>query len=89
MCRKAAVLFYVHYHVCLGVYVCMFVPLKIGHIFHTPSPPIPKNCPRDVSRKKVGIPAPSRHNKYGTRKAPRFYKNYISEAWVNKFINNN
>ena len=52
------------------------IPLKTGQIFHTPSPPIPKNCPRDVSRKKVGIPAPIRHNKYGTRKAPEIDKGF-------------
>ncbi len=39
------------------------MPLKIGHIFHTLTPPMPRNCPRDASRKKVGIPAKIKHNK--------------------------
>lgn len=36
----------------------------------TPSPPTDVNCPRDVSRKKRGIPANTRVMKYGMRKAP-------------------
>lgn len=42
----------------------------MGRSFHTPSPPTEVNCPKDVSRKKSGIPANTRVIKYGMRKAP-------------------
>lgn len=38
--------------------------------FQTPRPPTDVNCPRDVSRKKSGIPANTSVRKYGIRKAP-------------------
>ena len=46
------------------------IPLNIGQIFQTPSPPIPNHWPRDASRKNAGIPARNKQNKYGTRNAP-------------------
>lgn len=52
----------------------------MGHIFHTPRPPIPKNCPKDNSRRNAGIPAKNKHIQYGTRKAPekeKMIKNLI------------
>lgn len=42
----------------------------MGMSFHTPRPPTDVNCPRDVSRKKRGIPANTSVMKYGIRKAP-------------------
>lgn len=51
----------------LSVYVLPFI---IGMSFQTPSPPTDVNCPRDVSRKKSGIPANTSVRKYGIRKAP-------------------
>lgn len=50
------------------------LPLKIGHIFQTPRPPIPKNWPNDVSKKNAGIPAKKRQMQYGTRNAPEVWK---------------
>lgn len=49
---------------------CLMLPLKTGQIRHTPSPPMPKYWPSEASRKKAGMPARMRQNKYGTRKAP-------------------
>lgn len=46
-------------------------PLKTGHIFQTPRPPIPRNWPNDSSKKNAGIPAVNKQMKYGTKKAPR------------------
>lgn len=48
-----------------------YLPFIIGMSFHTPSPPTEVNCPRDVSRRKRGIPANTRVRKYGIRKAPK------------------
>jgi hypothetical protein len=31
---------------------------------------MPKNCPKEISRKKVGMPAPNRHRRYGIKNAP-------------------
>ena len=50
--------------------IIIIIPLNIGQIFQTPSPPIPNHWPRDASRKKAGIPARNKQNKYGTRNAP-------------------
>lgn len=47
-----------------------YLPLKSGHIFHTPRPPIFRNWPNDVSRRNVGIPAKKSVSRYGTKKAP-------------------
>lgn len=46
------------------------VPLKIGVIFHTPSPPMVKNCPTASSMKNIGIPAMITVRIYGTKNAP-------------------
>lgn len=50
-----------------SVYVLPFI---IGMSFQTPRPPTDVNCPRDVSRKKSGMPANTSVRKYGIRKAP-------------------
>lgn len=47
------------------------LPLKMGHIFHTPRPPMPRCWPSEASRKNAGTPARIRQNRYGTRNAPR------------------
>ena len=55
------------------MYVCNYInalPLNAGQIRHTPRPPIPRNCPREASRKKAGIPAKTKQTRYGTKKAP-------------------
>ena len=46
------------------------LPLKAGHILHTPIPPTLSHCPRDSSNRYIGIPANSIVNKYGNRNAP-------------------
>lgn len=53
---------------------CFNIPLNIGQIFHTPRPPILNNCPKEVSNRKVGIPARNNVSIYGIKKAPEKYK---------------
>lgn len=48
----------------------------MGMSFHTPRPPTDVNCPREVSRKKRGIPANTSVMKYGIRKAPAYGRKY-------------
>lgn len=50
------------------------LPFIMGRSFHTPSPPTEVNCPREVSKRKRGIPANTRVKKYGIRKAPKQIK---------------
>lgn len=50
--------------------VYSILPFIMGKSLHTPSPPTEVNCPKDVSKKKRGIPANTRVMKYGMRKAP-------------------
>ena len=33
-------------------------------------PPIPRNCPNEISKKNAGIPAKNRQTQYGTKNAP-------------------
>lgn len=57
-----------------SLHICL--PLKIGHIFHTPSPPMLSHCPNANSIKYIGRPANKAVSRYGTKNAPVKY-NYI------------
>ena len=56
------------------------VPLNAGHNFHTPRPPTLRYCPRDNSRKNMGIPAKNSVIKQGTRNAPTVTINTQTEV---------
>lgn len=48
----------------------LHLPLNIGAILKTPSPPMVSICPNASSMKNIGIPANMSVRKYGTKNAP-------------------
>ena len=46
------------------------LPLKIGHTTHAFMQLVPRNCPRETSKRNNGIPQVTRQTTNGMRKAP-------------------